>query len=107
MKKVKMIEVNSPIEQPIQDSVGSSLKEYMTSKKNEEQQIYGEEIHELVSMVLRITKYELCNVVPRQMHGGTEELKCLKWLSDNEKKKNWIRFSLANPCSLSLYYCVS
>ena len=78
--------------------IGSSLKEYcssvkvyFTTKKNQEQpQPSGEEIHAVVSKVSRLTRLEIFKIVEKLMHGGADDFKFLKSLSNDDDKKEWI-----------------
>ena len=52
----------------------SSVKEYFSTKKNQEQpQPSGEEIHAAVSKVSGLTRLEIFKIVEKLMYGGAED----------------------------------
>ena len=76
--------------------IGSSLKEYcsfvkeyFSTKKNQEQpQPSGEEIHTVISKVSRLMQLEIFKIVEKLIHRGAEDFKFLKSLANEDDNKD-------------------
>nr|POE65405.1 hypothetical protein CFP56_55268 [Quercus suber] len=89
-RKDPLVEVVAEIGSSLKEYC-SSVKEYFTAKKNQEQpQPSCEEIHAVVSKVSGLTRLEIFKIVEKLMHGGAEDFKFLKSLSNDDDKKEWI-----------------
>ena len=49
----------------------------------------------MVSKVSGLTRLEIFKIVEKLMHGGVEDFKFLKSLSNDDDKKEWIRLLLS------------
>ena len=51
-------------------------------------QTSGEEIHAIISKVSRLMQLEIFKIVEKLIHGGAEDFKFLKSLSNDDDKKD-------------------
>ena len=59
-------------------------------------QTFGEEIHAIISKVSRLMQLEIFKIVEKLIHGGAEDFKFLKSLSNDDDKKDWIQLLLSH-----------
>ena len=88
---IEVVEIGSSLKEYC-----SSIKEYFTAKKNQEQpQPSDEKIHAMVSKVPRLMWLEIFKIVEKLIYEGAEDFKFLKSLSNDDDKNDWIRLLLS------------